>query len=238
MRVLSIVHERDAGSGVFAEAAALRGDELVEWVPAEAAAPELNGFGAVLVFGGGMHVDQEDEHPWLSGERELLRGLPAGGPPVLGVCLGAQLLAEAAGGSASRAAEPEIGWHGVRLTPEASGDPLLGPLPTRFESFQWHSYEIAMPKGAVPLARSAACLQAFRIGSTPTWGIQFHAEVTAETVEGWLRDYGKGEDAVRAGLDEAAVLAQTERAIARWNELGTGICLRFLERAAARALAT
>ena len=73
MRVLSIVHERDAGSGVFADVAGERGDELIEWIPAEGATPGLDGVGAVLVFGGGMHVDQDDEHSWLRVEKEVLR---------------------------------------------------------------------------------------------------------------------------------------------------------------------
>jgi GMP synthase-like glutamine amidotransferase len=149
---------------------------------------------------------------------------------MLGVCLGAQLLAEALGSSVGPATEPEIGWRRVELTPQAADDPLLGPLPPRFDSFQWHSYEFALPADAVPLARSAACLQAFRHGGV--WGIQFHAEVTAGTVAGWVRDYGGDEDAVRAGLDRAAILAATECAIGRWNEIGAGICRRFLDTAA------
>jgi GMP synthase-like glutamine amidotransferase len=96
MRVLCVVHERDAGSGVFAQVTAERADELTEWIPAEEPAPELRGFDAVLVFGGGMHVDQEDDHPWLRAEKQVLRALLDERAPVLGVCLGAQLLAEAA----------------------------------------------------------------------------------------------------------------------------------------------
>jgi hypothetical protein len=84
----------------------------------------------------------------------------------------------------------------------------------------------------VALATSPVCLQAFRLRLSPTWGIQFHAEVTAHTVETWLRDYGRDEDAVRADLDRGAILAKTQRDIRRWNELGGGICRRFLERAA------
>jgi hypothetical protein len=91
------------------------------------------------------------------------------------------------------------------------------------------------PPGAVALAHSASCLQAFRLDTAPWWGIQFHAEVTAETVKGWVRDYGRDADAVRAGLDRAALLAETAQAISRWNTLGRGICSRFLERAASTA---
>ena len=232
VRALSIVHQRDSGSGVFARAAADRGDELVEWIPAEGPPPELAGFGAVLVFGGGMDVDQEDQHPWLRGEKELLRTLIDDRVPALGVCLGAQLLAEAAGGLVRRAAQPEIGWKGVELTQEAAADPVLGALPGRFEAFQWHHCEFTLPERAVALAHSAVCLQAFRLRAAPTWGIQFHAEVTAETVEEWLRDFARDDDAVHAKLDRGTVLAQTQREIGRWNELGIGVCRRFLERAA------
>jgi GMP synthase (glutamine-hydrolysing) len=233
VRVLSIVHEREAGSGVFADATARLGHELTEWIPAEREAPALDGFGAVLVFGGAMHVDQESQNGWLANEKQLLRGLLPSAIPVFGVCLGAQLLAEVAGGGARRAAEPEIGWKDVWLTPEAAGDPVLGALPERFESFQWHSYAISAPQGAVALARSATCLQAFRLQAAPWWGIQFHAEVTGQTIAAWVRDYPSDEDAVRADLDWAAILAQTREEIERWNELGAGLCRRFLDHAAA-----
>jgi hypothetical protein len=91
----------------------------------------------------------------------------------------------------------------------------------------------------VTLARSAACLQAFRVHGAPWWGIQFHAEVTGETIAGWIHDYRSDEDAVRADLDWAAIIVETSRGIGRWNELGIGICWRFLDHAAtesARAL--
>jgi GMP synthase-like glutamine amidotransferase len=233
VRVLSIVHERSAGSGVFAGVAARRADELVEWLPAETAPPAGDGFGAALVFGGAMHVDQEQAHPWLRGEKQLLGELLARGTPILGLCLGAQLLAEAAGGGASRGVEPEIGWKTVELTPDASGDVLLAPVPAHFESLQWHSYELSAPAGAVTLARSAACLQAFRARGARGWGIQFHAEATAQTVADWIADYRSDEDAVRADLDWARLLAETRRRIDGWNELGVGICQRFLDHAAA-----
>jgi GMP synthase-like glutamine amidotransferase len=214
---------------VFAAAAAERGDEVIEWIPAQEAAPASDSFGAVLVFGGAMNVDQQAEHEWMRGEKQLLGALLARGAPALGVCLGAQLLADVAGGGAKHAAAPEIGWIAVELAPDARGDALLGPLPARFETFQWHSYEISAPPDAVSLARSAACLQAFRLRAAPWWGIQFHAEVTAETIGGWIDDYRSDPDAVRADLDWSAILATTRRQIDPWNELGSGICRRFLD---------
>jgi GMP synthase-like glutamine amidotransferase len=116
--------------------------------------------------------------------------------------------------------------------PAAAEDPVLGGLPARFESFQWHSYELTPPRGSAVLARSDTSVQAYRLASAPWWGIQFHAEVTADTVTGWVRDYGHDPDALRAGLDHHAVLAETGRAIEGWNELGRELCRRFLERAA------
>jgi GMP synthase-like glutamine amidotransferase len=234
VRVLSIVHERAAGSGVFAWAAREHRVELVEWIPALGRAAPAGDFDAVLVFGGATHADEELLFSWLGGEKELLRVLLAAGTPALGVCLGAQLLAEVAGGRVTRMPEAEIGWTRVQLSTSARPDPVLGGLPEQFEGFEWHSYEISLPTGAVALARSSACLQAFRLASVPWWGIQFHAEATGETIAGWIDDYRSDPDARRAQIDWQLLLAETRREIARWNELGAGICVRFLDLVASR----
>jgi GMP synthase-like glutamine amidotransferase len=231
MRVLTIVHQADAGPGVFAEAATDAGHELLEWHPPDAPPPESDAHDATIVLGGAMNVDQEDEHPWLRGEKRLLGELLDGGAPVLGVCLGAQLVAEAAGGSVGRASRPEIGWHEVELTAEAAADPVLGGLPERFEAFQWHSFEATPPPDGGALARSPVCVQAYRAGER-AWGIQFHAEVSEAIVETWLNDYEKDRDAVRIGVDPVELLAETRRKIGRWNELGRSLCARFLAAAA------
>jgi GMP synthase-like glutamine amidotransferase len=234
VRVLSIVHQADAGPGVFAEAAAAAGHELEGWSPPDSPPPSLERYDAAMVFGGAMHVDQEERHPWLRPEKELLRGLLESDTPMLGVCLGAQLLAEAAGGSAQRAAEPEIGWFEVEVDHAGREDPLTGPLAPRFEAFEWHSYDFSPPDGAVALAHSALCTQAARLAEA-AWAIQFHAEVSPESVEAWIRDYRSDKDALRTDVDPERLRAETQRKIAAWNDVGRELCERFLAEAATRA---
>jgi GMP synthase (glutamine-hydrolysing) len=233
LRILALVHQPDAGPGVFAEAIRGAGAQLDTWLVPRGGSPPGDPFeyGAVITLGGAMHADQDREHPWLVGEKRLLADLVQRQVPLLGVCLGAQLLAEAMGGTARRARTPEIGFYDVSTTDEAGGDPLIGPLAPGFRALQWHSYEFTLPDGAVPLALSETCLQAFRLGEA-AWAIQFHAEVTGEDLESWIADYRSDPDA--ADLDPAALRAQARAAITGWNGLGRGLCERFLAAARSR----
>jgi GMP synthase (glutamine-hydrolysing) len=229
MRVLSINHQRDAGPGVFIDAIAAAGAELDHWFRAEADSPPADpaSYDAVMSFGGSMHVDQEAEHRWLPEERELMRDLLRRGTPVLGVCLGAQLLSEAAGGDARPARRPEIGWFEVEVTEAGAEDALIGPLAPRFTGFEWHSYECGVPADATVLARSAVCAQAFRVGEC-AWGIQFHAEVSVADVEAWIEEYRTEGDVARYGIDPDALREETMPRMAAWNDLGHALCERFL----------
>ena len=140
-------------------------------IPAgEAPSADPLAYDAVLSFGGAMHADQEPDHPWLRDEKDLLARLLDEGMPTMGVCLGSQLLAEAAGARAERAPDPEIGWYELELTSEGARDPVLGGLDSPFEAFQWHSYRSPLPSGAVELASSPIAMQAYRIGDS-AWGI-------------------------------------------------------------------
>jgi GMP synthase (glutamine-hydrolysing) len=237
--VLAIVHQSDAGPGVFADAIRDAGAELHSWRFPDEGPPwfDPRDYDAVLSFGGAMNADQEERHPWLAEEKALLADLLERGVPLLGVCLGAQLLAEAAGAPARRAREPEIGWYAVETTAAARRDPVLAPLTPEFDALEWHSYEAPLPPGAVALAASPVCLQAYRIGDA-AWGIQFHAEVTLADFETWLDEYRNDADAVRIGLDVAALRSETRARIAAWNELGRELCGRFLAVAAERRAAT
>ncbi|HSS43352.1 MAG TPA: hypothetical protein VLK37_12480 [Solirubrobacterales bacterium] len=229
MRVLAIVHQRDAGPGVFAKAIGDAGGTLDEWTLAERPQPPSDplGYDAVLVLGGAMNVDEGERHGWIAEEEALLRELLARGVPLLGLCLGGQLLAAAAGAAPRRAPRPEIGWHQVEVTAEGEDDPLLGPLAPNFEAFQWHSYEFPLPPGAVPLARSEVCLQAARIGQR-AWALQFHPEVSRADALHWVEDYRSDPDAIRIGVDPAVLGPETEAKLAGFNELGHGLCRRWL----------
>ena len=129
-----------------------------------------------------------------------------------------------------RASRPEIGWHPVEVTEAGCADPVLGPLDPGFEAFQWHSYEFPLPPGAVALARSEVCLQAARIGEL-AWALQFHPEVSAADAAAWIDDYRSDPDAVRIGLDPAALGAETEEKIGAFNRLGRELCVRWLAQA-------
>jgi GMP synthase-like glutamine amidotransferase len=176
----------------------------------------------VLLFGGAMHADQEADHPWLGDEHAFIQRLLDSGTPLLGVCLGAQLAAKAAGARVAATAEPEIGWREVELAPEAAGDPVLGSLPPRFNAFQWHFYGFEVPAGGVELARSPVCPQAFRLGRS-AWGVQFHPEVTREIVGAWVAE------APEELPDRAEdLLAETDERIDEWERLGRGLCGAFV----------
>jgi GMP synthase-like glutamine amidotransferase len=232
MRVLAIGHQRDAGPGVFADTVEHAGDELDHWWISETADPprELTAYDAVMTFGGAMNVDQEEQHSWLDPEMLLLAELLERGTPLLGVCLGAQLVSAAAGGAPGRSSEPEIGWFEVEVTPEGADDPLLAGLEPGFEAFEWHSYECNPPAGTVTLACTPVCGQAFRFGPA-AWGIQFHAEITPQIVGDWIDDYRSDPDAVRIGVDPEALRAATRERLDAQMQLGAELCRRFLAQA-------
>jgi GMP synthase (glutamine-hydrolysing) len=231
VKILSVIHGSDARAELFAPVVEAGGHRLDEWSFGWGTPPPrpLESYDAVFVFGGAMHADHDDTHPWLGPETEWLQRLVASGTPVLGICLGVQLLARAQGAWVGPLENAEIGWHDVELTGAGADDPVLGALPRNFESFQWHHYTYDVPAGAVELARSASCTQAFRLGET-CWGVQFHPEVTQVQVDGWIGDPSDRPP------DPEGLRAETGEKIVRWNELGRALCGAFLE-AAERALA-
>ena len=229
MNILAIIHERPPCSGVFADSAAERGDSIEEWSLAWGSPPALplDEYGAIMIFGGVMDTHEEKDHPWLVDENALIQTFIDRSVPMLGICLGGQLIAKAAGARVSRAPFPEIGFIDVELLPDAREDPLLTGLPDRIAALQWHSYRFDLPAGAVPLARNDTCLQAFRLGHV-AWGFQFHAETTHADWNGWVDAWDAIPDADRTNFEPVHLKAEATRHIRRWNEIGRDISQRFL----------
>ncbi|HTX46753.1 MAG TPA: type 1 glutamine amidotransferase, partial [Solirubrobacteraceae bacterium] len=205
MRVLAIVHEADTGPGVFAEAIHERGAQIEEWCPPDGGPPprDPGEYDGVIVCGGSAHPDQGQVHEWIVSERAVLGELIDRNVPVLGLCLGAELLAGALGASVGRMSESEIGWYQVQTTESARHDPLIGPLGPESIALEWHSYEFQLPAIGTPLAHSDRCVQAFRAGEN-AWGIQFHAEVTMADFESWIASHSSDPAAVAIDLDPDA----------------------------------
>ena len=223
MNVLSIVHGEEARTELFGPLVVEAGHHLEEWSFEWNAPPArpLEDYDAVFVFGGAMHPDQDDLHPWLREERAWLRALLGRPVPTLGICLGSELLAQAAGARVQPLARPEIGWYEVEVTEAGLADPVLSALPARFDALQWHHYGHDLPDGAIALAENAASLQAFRLGEA-CWGVQFHPEVTEPQLERWIAD------ASDPPPDPEKLRIETREQIGAWNELGRRLCRSFL----------
>ena len=221
---MAVVHGPLVRAGIFADVIEAQGHMFIEWRPGVDGFPAPSA-DAVIVFGGSMMVDEEAMHPWLREEDAYVRELIETGTPTLGICLGAQLLAKAAGADVGPARGSEVGWVTVELTPAAADDPVMRALPQRFVGFQWHHHSFDVPHGAIELARNDACPQAFRLGDA-AWGVQFHPEVTLEQLLGWADE----KDEVPMPWDE--FIAEAKARIGDWNALGRTLCVAFLEAAA------
>lgn len=147
------------------------------------ALPGLKDFDWLIVMGGSMGVNDEDKFPWLTAEKKLIAETVAAKKPVLGICLGAQLLASALGAPVYKNQHREIGWFPIERTEASTDHPIGQLLPAQAEVFHWHGDTFDLPEGAVHLARSVACKnQCFIIGDRAL-GLQFHLEMTAPTAK-------------------------------------------------------
>src|SRR5882724_8771122 len=211
-RMVVIQHEPGEGPGALAP---LLGEfDLVRTFAGDAVPSEA---GALVVLGGGMGVRDRQRLPHLREEIALLQKCVEQDRPVLGICLGSQLLAAALGASVEQAPVKEIGFYRVRLAPAASEDALLAGAPDDFVAFHWHGDAFSLPPGAVPLAGSTMTpLQAFRYGSN-AWGAQFHPEMNDELLRAFV-DTGAA-DLDDAGVDPSALLAAAPRELPRLAQI-------------------
>jgi GMP synthase-like glutamine amidotransferase len=216
-RICSLEHAEAEGAGKIAEWAVRRGHPLrVVRLDRGEALPGLADFDMLVIMGGAMNVYQDRDYPWLPRERALVAEAIQAGKVVLGICLGAQMTADALGARVVQNPVKEIGWFPVR---KCVSHELFAGFPEECTVFQWHGDTFAIPAGAVRIAESAACQnQAFVYGDRVV-GLQFHVEVSPEAVRGFLEgadDYLQPEQWVQtaAAIREATPdLTATDRGL-------------------------
>ena len=207
VRVLQ--HIGPEGPGFIADALMRADIDLAVTRPdlGEPVPTRLDGESGLLVMGGPMGVYEVDEYPYLADEQRLIEHALREQKPVLGVCLGSQLLAATLGARVAPGPRKEIGWFEVTAADVAAKDPLLGRAPSKFVALHWHGDVFDLPSGAVSLARSALTVhQAFRYGGH-AHGLLFHLEAKPDQVEKMAAQFA--DELAAEGVDAAALLAQT-----------------------------
>ncbi|HLF31817.1 MAG TPA: type 1 glutamine amidotransferase [Xanthomonadales bacterium] len=195
------------------------------------ARPDIDRYNALIVLGGPQMPDQGDRYPHLNVEMRCIEKALKLDIPVLGICLGAQLLACTLGGGVRPMDAWEIGWYALKPTAQSAADPLFCSLTRPHAAFQWHGYTFDIPAGAVHLARSDACEnQAFRYGKH-SYGLQCHLELDERLINRWLNypEYQADLDTAGRGQDAAVIREQTHQLIGQSIALSNEVFGQFLK---------
>ena len=188
---------------------------------------EIDDYSCLIIMGGPMGANDEDKYPYITDELKLIEKALTMGMPVLGICLGSQLMARAAGATVYQGDTKEIGWYALSLTSEALNDPLFGTLPEELTVFQWHGDTFDVPEGATLLASSLRFPnQLLRIGKNG-YAIQFHLEVMDVMVREWI-DINKTElDALQEQIDPRIIIRETKAHISPLKGYGEKVFSAF-----------
>ena len=222
--ILIFKHVPFEGPGTFREELDKRGLRYREVNLYKGEAPQnLDGCGGLIIMGGPMNVYEEDEYPFLKDEDRLIKEALSKEIPMLGICLGAQLMAKAAGAKVTKGKKKEIGWYPLHITDEAMKDTVFCSLPKEVEVFQWHGDTFDLPKGAVRLASSDLFPnQAFRMGDN-AYAFQFHIEVTSDIIKSWIDINEEELEGVKDYIDSEKILPETKVKIDNLGRLATNV---------------
>lgn len=189
MKILVIMHVASEGPGTLGTFLESAGAEVrtAHLYSGDKLPSEPVGFDAIVTMGGPMNVYEEDKFPFLRRETILLRNAIDGNLPVLGICLGAQMIAKARGARVIKSPAKEVGWGKIVLTEPAKSDSLFAGIPNTLDVLQWHEDMFEIPEGGTLLALSDACPhQAFRYRNA--LGLQFHLEVNEPILREWFAE--------------------------------------------------
>lgn len=192
--------------------------------------PSIEKFTHIIILGGPMNVYEEDKYPFLRKEDIFIKESIQKGSSILGICLGAQLIAKALGAKVFKAPLKEIGWYKVSLTEEGLKDPLFSSFPVEFNVFQWHGDTFEIPYRSKLIATSSIVTnQAFRYGKN-VYGLQFHLEVTEQMIDEWIKAY---EDEFNENetitFTKSQIINDTKKNITDFTRLGMKFLRNFLQ---------
>lgn len=173
--------------------------------------PETCNLDCLIVMGGPMGVSDEEKYPWLKREKAFIRKTMELGKPVLGICLGAQLMAHVLGAGVVKNEFREIGWFPIEFTDEARATKLGGVLPAQLEAFHWHGDRFEIPEGATPVASSEACMNQGFIMNDRIVGFQFHLETTHDSASALIENCRSELDGSRYVQSELEILSDAPR---------------------------
>jgi GMP synthase (glutamine-hydrolysing) len=219
-KVTVLQHEPFEKLGIIADALRSRAIsyEYIRTFEGQPVPTHMTDLDGLIVMGGSMGVYEHHWHPFLLDEIKLIEAAIEEGKPVLGVCLGSQLLAAALGAQVRKAAKKEIGWYPIRLGPDSAGDKLLAGAPPSFIAYVWHGDNFELPRGAALLASSERTEhQAFRFGEN-AYGLLFHMEATHRIVEDMVN--GFPDELAEAGVDGQTIVSQATGYLPGLQEIG------------------
>ena len=193
--------------------------------------PKLDDLTHIVILGGPMNVYDEERYPFLREEDLFIKEAIQRGKSILGICLGAQLIAKALGAKVFKAITKEIGWYDILLTIDGFKDALFSHLPKSFPVFQWHEDTFEIPKAARLMATSNSIPhQAFRYGER-VYGLQFHLEVTEEMIQEWMETFEEEFKGLQSPppFSKAEIMTETEIKIKTYTKRGMEFLKNFFK---------